>query len=177
QSERHLLSRNGKPARELLVDMLNYANGRSLDHREFIFGKPKTVGSQGYTSVEMSFRNTSGMAPNQKQTIHYYRIDLQEVIGLDPLVIHCEFLSVKSILDAIFEQYGLFIEPEHIQIVFEEMDLEEIILKTRLEGLHFENDAEEMSVREEICLKTISKHPRRRRRHHEPKRVDHRSEE
>lgn len=110
------LNRFNKPSKSLLVEMINKFNDTKLDASKLLFGVPVPLQADGLSSVTVKFRTDLGWSTEQRP-VTYYRIEANRDEQLGRLVIHAETLAdTPALLKAIFDQTGVLLEPELIEV-------------------------------------------------------------
>lgn len=134
------LGRFGKKSKDLLVDYINEHNNRLLAPDQLDFGTPSTMDDTGLTEIAVSFAPEMGWS-DEKEIMAYYRVEPSLFLRGQPISIYVTGYSDVEICNAIFEQYGLFIEPEFITLELVTQSLPDITPVTDLPGFEPE-DAE-----------------------------------
>lgn len=114
-----------KPSKEQLVDYINRKNNRLLDPDLLLFGIPVLLDETGLTEVDISFKSTSGWS-QEKSRFTYNRIDLSIMLRGQAMVVHVSDDSEAAVYKAIFEQYGIFIEPELSTLTLDALSLPDL---------------------------------------------------
>jgi len=109
------LGRFGKKSKDLLVDYINEHNNRALRPDQLVFGNPSTMDETGLTEIEVSFAPEMGWS-DEKEIMAYMRVEPSLFLRGQPISIYVAGYTDVDICNAIFEQYGLFIEPEFITL-------------------------------------------------------------
>lgn len=109
------LGRYGKKSKDLLVDYINDHNNRDLRPDQLVFGAPSTMNEYGLTEVMVGFSLLTGWS-DEKQIMAYYRIEPSMFLNGRPMVIYVGGYTDTDIYNAIYQQYGLLIEPEFAQL-------------------------------------------------------------
>lgn len=109
------LGRYGKKSKELLVDYINDHNNRDLRPDQLVFGAPSTMNEFGLTEVVVGFSPLTGWS-DEKETMAYYRIEPSLFLKGQPMVIYVGGYTDTDIYNAIYQQYGILIEPEFAQL-------------------------------------------------------------
>lgn len=110
------LNRFNKPSKQLLVEMINKFNGVSLDADKLIFSDPEELQGDGKTEVKVKFQTNTGWS-NEERPVTYYRIEANRLEDLSHLVINNDVLpDNEALLKAIFDQCGVLLEPDVIEI-------------------------------------------------------------
>lgn len=109
------LTRFSKASKPLLVDYINKLNNRAYTPEQFVFGTPTLLNDSGLSQVEIGFAASTGW-DTARRTLTYNRVDLNLPLGEKPIVVHTEDDSPAGVLRAIYQQYGLLIEAEHVEM-------------------------------------------------------------
>ncbi|MNP96531.1 hypothetical protein D3C85_91160 [compost metagenome] len=109
------ISRYSKNSKDLLVDYINASNNRLLKPEQLQFGLPTVEGPEGLTATDIRFASTNGWS-EEVQRLLYRRVDINQLLNNEPLAVHVPELTDEAIVAALFEQYGLKLEPELITI-------------------------------------------------------------
>jgi hypothetical protein len=128
------LNRFNKPSKQLLVEMINAFNGASLKADQLIFGTPVPVQDDGKTNITVKFQTNTGWSLDSR-IITYYRIEATRHEQLSRLVLHAESLpDTPALLDAIFQQTGVLLEPELIEVqeIFGGLDADQSDITNRV---------------------------------------------
>ncbi|MNQ02305.1 hypothetical protein D3C85_149770 [compost metagenome] len=128
------LNRFNKPSKQLLVEMINTFNGTQLVADQLTFSDPEALDTEGKTEVKLMFRTNLGWSDEQRP-MTYYRIEANRHEDLKTLVINAEGISDDaSLLQAIFDQCGVLLEPSHIQIqeIYGGLDADQADITTRV---------------------------------------------
>lgn len=149
QSNVAKLDRFNKKSKELLVDFINAKNNRGLTSDQLVFGKPKLMSGDGLSEVDVSFDESTGWPHDQKRPLGYYRINLEVLIGNQPLTVHVLEDGDDALLKAIHEQYGLLLEKELVTIQLVTRNLPDSTPQDQLSGFEGE-DAEEEPTEPEV---------------------------
>lgn len=110
------LNRYSKPCKELLIDYINHVNGKEFTYEQLEFGVPTLMESNGLSQVPMKFTSATGW-DDTTVPLTYWRIEPSTIAGLSGLVIHSNDRTEEAILQAVFEQYNLLLEPELIVLI------------------------------------------------------------
>lgn len=110
------LNRFNKPSKQLLVEMINKFNGARLEADQLLFGTPVPLQGDGKTSITVKFETDTGWSL-ESRIIIYYRIEANRHEQLKSLVIYAEYLGDNAaVLKAIFDQCGVLLEPDQIEV-------------------------------------------------------------
>ncbi len=109
------LGRYGKKSKELLVDYINDHNNRDLRPDQLVFGAPSTMNEYGLTEIMVGFSDATGWS-DEKQIMAYYRIEPSVFLKGQPMVIYVGGYTDTDIYNAIYQQYGILVEPEFAQL-------------------------------------------------------------
>jgi len=109
------LGRYGKKSKDLLVDYINDHNNRDLQPDQLVFGPPSTMNEYGLTEITVGFSPDTGWG-DEKQVMAYYRVEPSVFLKGQPLVIYVSGYTDTDIYNAIYQQYGILIEPEFAQL-------------------------------------------------------------
>ena len=109
------ISRYSKNSKDLLVDYINATNNRLLKPEQLQFGLPTHEGEENLTAVDIKFASTNGWS-EEVQRLLYRRVDIGQLLNNEPLAVHVPELTAEAINAALYEQYGLKLEPELITI-------------------------------------------------------------
>ena len=110
------LNRFNKPSKQLLVEMINAFNGVQLEADKLTFSDPEMLQADGKTEVKVMFRTNLGWSDEQRP-VTYYRIEANRLEGLSHLVLNSDLIPDNAaLLQAIFDQCGVLLEPELITI-------------------------------------------------------------
>lgn len=113
--------RFARPASETLVRWINQKNNRQFHPDQFVFGVPIDRGVGNNTvDIPFHYRET-----HESSTLQVQRVDISLIPGLGTLAIHSHVLDVPSVLSAIHEQYGLYLDADMVEVVLEDGDLED----------------------------------------------------
>ena len=127
------LGRYGKKSKDLLVNYINEHNGRDLASDQLLFGTPSTKGPDGLTEIEVSFAQSTGWS-DEVEIMGYYRVEPSLFLRGLPISVYVSGFTDEDICNAIFEQYGLFIEPEFIILELISQSLADITPTVDLPG-------------------------------------------
>lgn len=95
--------------------MINYTNNRGLTSKQVDFGVPVAISGDGHTRIPVLFKETTGWSPLNEE-LTYIRSRLTDIPGCERLSIHSDYTDEQGIFDDLFEQYGLKIEPEYVDL-------------------------------------------------------------
>jgi hypothetical protein len=109
------LGRYGKKSKDLLVDYINDHNNRDLHPDQLEFGAPSTMNEHGLTEIMVGFSPLNGWG-DEKQIMAYYRVEPSVFLKGQPVVIYVGGYTDIDIYNAIYQQYGILIEPEFAQL-------------------------------------------------------------
>ena len=113
-----ILGRFNKPSKELMVDVINQTNNRKFTSNQLMFGEPVLMSDDGKSQVVVTFATETGWeATNEKLT--YFRSEFSKMKGCERLSIHSDYDDVQGLLDDLFDQYGVLIEAEYIDLARE----------------------------------------------------------
>lgn len=132
--ERGVGSRFSLPAKETLVSWINEKNNRGFSSNQFTFGTPVRVDDNGVVDVPFTYLTTG-----EKSNIRVQRINLSLVPGLRSISIHSENLSKETILKSIYDQYGLFLDEDFIELIIDKVTLSKETVE--LNGFNISNDS------------------------------------
>lgn len=118
-----IMDRYSKPCKEMLVAFINKANGKSFSPDSIRFGVPTLLSPDGVSQVDVSFTTDTGWS-DTVVPLTYTRVDLQTQPAISPMIIHSNDFTVEAILPAIFEQYGVLLEPELLDLSSVDEDVE-----------------------------------------------------
>lgn len=139
------LGRFGKKSKDLLVDYINEHNRRDLRPDQLVFGNPSTMDETGLTEIEVSFAPEMGWS-DEKEIMAYYRVEPSLFLRGQPISIYVTGYTDVEICNSIYEQYGLFIEPEFITLELVTQSLSDLTPVTELPGFDAEDDEPEPPV-------------------------------
>lgn len=110
------LNRFNQPSKLLLVEMINKFNAVRLDATQLVFSNPEVLQNDGLTQVTVKFRDKMGWSP-ESRPVTYYRIEANRHEQLSRLVVHAEYLADSTaLLKAVFDQCGVLLEPDLVEI-------------------------------------------------------------
>jgi len=133
QSPNPPISRFDKKSKALLVDYINRINNRLLKPEQLVFDTPVLINETGLSQVQVSAAANTGW-DTSKRTLTYNRVDLKLTMHGQPLVVHVKQATPASVIAALFEQYGLFIEPELVDLTLITTDISDAPLNMDLPG-------------------------------------------
>lgn len=110
------VGRYSKPSKELLIDYINFINNRKLLPTQLNFQTPVELDDTGLVSSDVSFSSDDGWS-DEVEPLIYRRVDLNDLLNGAPLTIHTLTLDTPALLAAIFQQYGLLLEPALLSVV------------------------------------------------------------
>lgn len=139
------LGRFGKKSLDLLVDYINEHNNRLLRPDQLVFGNPSTMDETGLTEIEVGFAPETGWS-DEKEIMAYYRVEPSLFLRGQPISIYVTGYTDVEICNAIFEQYGLFIEPEFITLTLVSESLADLTPVGDLPSFEGEDDEPEPPV-------------------------------
>jgi len=139
------LGRFGKKSLDLLVDYINEHNNRALRPDQLVFGNPSTMDDTGLTEIEVGFAVETGWS-DEKEIMAYYRVEPSLFLRGQPISIYVTGYTDVEICNAIFEQYGLFIEPEFITLTLVAESLADLTPVGDLPGFDGEDEEPEPPV-------------------------------
>lgn len=142
-NSRYPLNRFNKPSKVLLVEMINKFNGVRLDPDQLVFSTPTLLQEDGLTEVSVKFKESTGWSRDSRP-IRYHRVELSRVPELRGLAIHLElFTDPQEVVKALFDQCGLLLEPDLIEIQeiyggldADQTDINNRITRTQLSGFN-----------------------------------------
>lgn len=129
----HYVSRYDKPSKDLLVDFVNAHNNQRFKTDDLVFGTPEATDPYGMTKVSIAFASTSGLSQDPA-FMSYWRVDLKEVTKLPCLVIHANDQTPEGLYKALYDQCGLLVEPELVELTVIPQPLAEHIDHPDLDG-------------------------------------------
>lgn len=137
------LDRFNKTSKILLVEMINKFNGVRLDPDQLIFGTPVMVQEDGLTTVTVKFKESTGWS-QESRPVRYHRVEANRTPGLSHLTVHLElFTDPQDVVKALFDQCGVLLEPELIEIqeiygglTADQSDITNRITTTHLNGFN-----------------------------------------
>lgn len=136
------IARYSKSSKELLVDYINATNNRLLKPEQLLFGLPVNEGEEGLTSVDIKFASTNGWS-EEVQRLMYRRVDINQILNDEPCAVHVPVLTEAAIVAALYEQYGLKLEPELITVELADVNFVAIAPITDTVGFQPEDAPEE----------------------------------
>ena len=132
------LHRFSKKSKELLVDYINFHNNRRLAPEQLKFGIPVLKNETGLSGVDVGFADSTGWGSETEEML-YQRVELRTVLRGQPLVIYTPGYTVTDIVGAIFDQYGILIEPEFIDLQLVTRDFDDAAANNALTGFDAED--------------------------------------
>lgn len=132
------LNRFNKPSKQLLVEMINKFNGVRLDPDLLIFGLPAMVQPDGFTEVTVKFKESTGWS-RESRPVRYHRVEANRTPELRNMVIHLEtFTDPQLVVKALFDQCGLLLEPELIEIqeIYGGLEADQSDINLRITNTH-----------------------------------------
>lgn len=124
-------TRFSEPAKNTLVSWINERNNRGFYPSQFTFDAPIPVSLDGTVDIPFLYNDTG-----ERSAIRVQRVDIGKVPGLSSMVIHSGAYSVQSILDAIFEQYGLYLDIDMVSVDLNKSDLNTLLGNGILDGFN-----------------------------------------
>lgn len=107
--------RYGKKCKDLLVDYINDHNNRALAPDQLVFGDPVTKDDTGLTEIVVGFSPLTGWS-DEKEVMAYYRVEPAKFLFGKPMVIYISGYTSTDIYNAIYQQYGILIEPGLVEL-------------------------------------------------------------
>lgn len=126
-------NRFAQPAKETLVGWINEKNNRGFYAKQFTFKDPIKRDDDGSVDIPFIYNDTG-----EKSILSIQRINIGLVPGLQNLAIYPDKLFNQNILDAIYKEYGLYLDLDMVDIILENLlELCDLITVTDLSGLHY----------------------------------------
>jgi len=136
------LSRFKKKSKDLLIDYINFKNNRGFRPDQILFGVPEMVDENtGLTHVELQFKEELGWS-RDKAILAYKRLDINQLMGNKPIVLHVAEETDEAIYAALLEQYGWLLEPELADLEISSRGFESAASNTNLGGFEVEDNSE-----------------------------------
>lgn len=132
-------TRFSQPAIETLISWINVKNNRRFSPSQFEFGTPVPVSNDGTVDIPFTYTDTG-----DSDTLRVQRVNLSRVPGLHPIVLHSVNLSTDSILKALLDQYGLYLDEDMVEVRFD-TNINEMFPTELLEGFS-QNDTDSDDV-------------------------------
>lgn len=128
------LGRFSLPGKQLLVSFINRVNNLQLIPDQLVIkGDPLSVNDEGLTELKIAFAESTGWG-TAVQTLTYIRLSIgEQLLGMG-LTIYVDAHDKKSLLDAIFQQAGLYLEADLVSIDQVERDISVILSEQKLSG-------------------------------------------
>lgn len=131
--QKNPVSRFNKPAYETLVSWINEKNNRGFDLKQFNFSGVTPLADDGSARITFNFDKSTGWEQGD-QTLVVQRVNLSLLPGLNGIVIHSPEFTKSTILACIFEQYGLYLDMDLVNVIPGKMPLSKAILNKYLDG-------------------------------------------
>jgi hypothetical protein len=148
-----------KPANELMLDILNFTNKAAFEPQQIKFGVPTTAPEnpnaivlpliQMYpqyrpvegTLTQIQVLPTDEVSWTGEMILTYRRIVIQDHFAQVPFVIYTDELDASTILAALKEQCGLYLDADLVNVDVQLIDLDQLLFSTHL-GSIVENEIE-----------------------------------
>lgn len=105
------IHRFSKPMDKVLIDYVNYQNNKAIDYSFLKFSTPFAVGTHGEVGVTVSFSSDTGWQDGNGM-LTYRRIHIGQLTREGMFIIHTKDDTHESIKEALFEQYGLYLDKD-----------------------------------------------------------------
>lgn len=150
--------RYNKPAKQMLLDILNETNRTAFEQWQVTFGVPYPIlepapqlliknlnaydnhRPTGGTLTGIVVSPTPESGWKRPAELTYRRSVIQDKFISIPFVIYCTEYEDELILKALSEQYGLYLDKELVDISFETVDLNSVLYQTHM-GSILETDS------------------------------------
>lgn len=122
-------NRFSKPAKETLVSWINEKNNRGFYAHQFTFSDPIKLDDDG--TVEIPFEYTS---TGEESSLIVQRINIGLIPGFKRLVTYPKVFSSEGILDSLYQEYGLYLDSEMVEVEFDPVDVSRVLSGETLDG-------------------------------------------
>lgn len=143
--------RYSKPAAQMLLDIFNYTNKAAFEPWQLTFGLPVKIEGQTppdividhlndynqqrsvdgtLTTIEVFPTPESGWTDSQ--VITYRRHVIQDYFISVPFVVYAVEPATDVILNALLEQYGLYLDADLIEMTFDQINLSDVLFQTHM---------------------------------------------
>lgn len=122
-------NRFSQPAKSTLISWINEKNNRGFYPSQFTFRDPIPIDYDGTVDIPFIYNDTG-----EESKLRVQRVNIGLVPGLQDIVIHSTAFTVQSILDSIFEQYGLFLDPDMVAVKLNKIGLDDALSDGILDG-------------------------------------------
>lgn len=142
--------RYNKPAAQMLLDIFNFTNKAAVEPWQVTFGQPYPVADDTPQIVPVHMNDYNLVRPTQgtltrievhptpesgwrkSQQLTYRRLVMQDYFVSIPFVIYAIENTPEVILNGIMEQYGLYLDPELVDVTFRQVDLGDVLFQTHM---------------------------------------------
>lgn len=147
-----------KPAKQQLLDILNYTNKAAFEPWQLTFGDPQQVTNprgdminlphvHDYetdqrpdgTLTRIEVRPTPESGWTDVQQIVYRRTVIQDHFVSVPFVVYALETDIGELLGALSKQYGLYLDEDLVEVEFDQVDIMDVLYATHM-GSVIEND-------------------------------------
>ncbi len=122
-------NRFSQPAKVTLISWINEKNNRGFSPSQFTFRDPIKIDYDGTVDIPFIYNDTG-----EESKLRVQRINIGLVPGLQDIVIHSTAFTVQSILDSIYEQYGIYLDPNMVDVKLNKITLDTALDDGILDG-------------------------------------------
>lgn len=142
--------RYNQPAMELMLQVFNFTNKTAFEKWQLTFGEPEVVAdtdpsiepvitndfdlrrpaSGTLTKIEVKPTPESGFT--KSQNLLYRRQVIQDHFISVPFVIYAKERTKEEVLTALSAQYGLFLDPDMVDVTFEAVTLKNVLFRRHM---------------------------------------------
>lgn len=112
-------------AKDSLVTWINTINNREFSSDDFEFNDPTEDGFDGWVMVTGKY-----LPSDEPITLRLQRVNLSSLKGLEVITLHSSSYDKPSISKALFDQYGIFLEPTLFELDVVKQDINNVIGST-----------------------------------------------